>query len=157
MARHFPGFRTITKTSLAQGRYLARMTTTRYLYYLLAIVLAVTVALIVIAGVQEVSERIREVGILLAMGAGYSYIVSLYVVKLLVLALLASTTGFFIGSGLSKLLLVDVLTSNTRPIGVLWGQMPSTIALTCVVAIAAEAIPMIKLIRMNPNSILVEE
>jgi len=157
MARCFPDFRTITKTNLAQGRYLARMTTTRYLYYLLGIVLAVTVALIVVAGVQEVSERIREVGILLAMGAGYSYIVSLYIVKLFALALLASTAGFFIGSGLSKLLLVDVLTSNTRPIGILWNQMPSTVGLTCAVAIAAEVIPMIKLVRMDPNAILVEE
>jgi len=157
MARRFPGFRTIAKTNLAQGRYLARMTTTRYLYYLLGIVLAVTVALIVVAGVQEVSERIREVGILLAMGAGYSYIVSLYIVKLLVLALLASTAGFFIGSGLSKLLLVDVLTSNTRPISILWNQMPSTVVLTCAVAISAEVIPMIKLVRMDPNAILVEE
>lgn len=157
MSRFFPGFRTITKTNLAQGRYLARMTTTRYLYYLLGIVLAVTVALIVVAGVQEVSERIREVGILLAMGAGYSYIVSLYIVKLFALALMASTAGFFIGSGLSKLLLVDVLTSNTRPIGILWNQMPSTMVLTCAVAVAAEVIPMIKLVRMDPNAILVEE
>ena len=157
MSKHFSGFHTITKTNLAQGRYLARMTTTRYLYYLLSIVLAVTVALIVVAGVQEVSERIREVGILLAMGAGYCYIVSLYMVKLLVLAFLASTAGFFIGSGLSKLLLIDVLASNTRPVAVLWGQMPSTVILTCAVAIAAEAIPMIKLIRMDPNAILVEE
>jgi len=157
MSKRVPGFRTIVKTNLAQGRYLARMTTTRYLYYLLGIVLAVTVSMIVVSGVQEVSERVREAGILLAMGAGYIYIVSLYVVKILAMALLASTVGFLVGSGLSKLLLFDVLASNTRPIGVLWSQMPSAILLTCGVATAAEIIPMIKLVRTDPNAILVEE
>jgi len=69
MAKTLPGFKHISQTDIAQGRYLARVTTSRSLYYLLGIVLVVTISLIAITGLQEVSERRREVGILVSMGA----------------------------------------------------------------------------------------
>ena len=153
----FPDFRIITRTRIAQGRYLARMTTDRYLAYLLGIVLCITVVIIVVTGFQEVSERKREVGILLAMGVGYTYIIGLHLLKLLAIALLASVTGFFIGSYLSRSLLAAVLVANTRPVAVVWDQLPSVMGLTCLVAFLAELLPMAKLVRMDPNAILIEE
>ena len=101
--------------------------------------------------------RAAEVGILLAMGANYVYIVGLYVAKLLAIAAAAAVTGFLIGSGLSRRLLAPVLVTNTRPVDILWGQLPGVIALTCLVALAAEVLPMAKLVRMDPNAILIEE
>jgi len=133
------------------------MTTDRYLAYLLGIVLCITVVIIVVTGFQEVSERKREVGILLAMGVGYTYIIGLHLLKLLAIALLASVTGFFIGSYLSRSLLAAVLVANTRPVAVVWDQLPSVMGLTCLVAFLAELLPMAKLVRMDPNAILIEE
>ncbi len=156
-AKLFPDFKIITKTKIAQGRYMARMTTRRYLGYLLAIVLCITVVMIAVTGLQEVSERRREVGIFLAMGASYFYIVALYLAKLLAIALAASGAGFLIGSFLSSWLLAPVLVTQTRSVTILWQQFPEVAILTCAVALLAELIPIAKLIRMNPNAILVEE
>ena len=156
-ARLFPGYAMTTRTRIAQGRYLARMTTSRYLYYLLALVLCVVVILVVVTGLQEVSERTHEVGVLLAMGAGYVYVIGLYVVKLLGISLLASVCGFAVGSWVSRGLLSDVLIANTRPVTVIWGQLPVVAGLTCAVVAAAAVVPMLKLVRMDPNTVLTEE
>jgi ABC-type lipoprotein release transport system permease subunit len=152
-----PGFIHITKTDIARGRYMARMTTAKYLYYLLAIVLAVTVLVIVITGIQEVSERTREAGILIAMGTGYVYIVGLYMVKMLILALLASAGGFLIGSKLAVVLTSPFLVVKTARVTVLWSDLPHVVVLTCLVALGAEIVPMMKLLRLDPNAILMEE
>ena len=80
-----------------------------------------------------------------------------YLLKLLAIALAASVAGFFIGSFLSRWLLSPVLTANTRPITIIWGQLPQVMALTCLVAAVAELLPMFKLVRMDPNAILIEE
>ena len=157
MAKLAPGFKVITRMDIARGRDLARRTTSSYLRYLLGLVLCITVVIIAVTGFQEVSERKREVGILLAMGANYFYIVALYVAKLVVIAMAAAVTGFLIGSVLSRRLLTDVLVANTRPVAIIWGQLPGVLALTCLVALAAEVLPMIKLMRMDPNAILIEE
>lgn len=156
-ARLFPDFRMTTRTRIAQGRYLARMTTSRYLYYLLALVLCIAVIMVIVTGLQEVSERTHEVGIMLAMGAGYVYVIGLYVVKLLAIALLASVCGFAVGSWVSQGLLSDVLMANTRPVTVVWGRLPVVAGLTCAVAAAAAAVPMLKLVRMDPNAVLTKE
>ena len=153
----FPDFKIITKTSIARARYLARMTTNRYLYYLLAIVLCITVVIIVITGLQEVSERTRELGILLAMGTNYLYIMGLYLAKLLAIALLAALGGFVVGSYLSQWLLDPLLVVNTRRVAILWPQLPGVMGLTCLVAFLAQTIPMIKLTRIDPNTVLIEE
>jgi len=156
-ARLFPDFKIITKTRIAQGRHLARMTTQRYLRYLLAVVLCITVVMIAVTGLQEVSERRREVGVLLAMGASYLYIVGLYMAKLIGIALVASVAGFFVGSSLSSWLLAPVLVTQTRPVTIVWQQLPEVLALTCGVVFLAELLPMAKLVRMDPNAILMEE
>jgi len=153
----FPDYTMTTRTRIAQGRYLARMTTSRYLYYLLALVLCVVVIMVVVTGLQEVSERMHEVGILLAMGAGYVYVIGLYVVKLVAISLGASICGFVIGSWVSRSLLSDVLVSNTLPVTIIWEQLPMVAGLTCIVAVLAAGVPMLKLVRMDPNTVLTEE
>ena len=157
MGELFPELKVITRMSIARGRDLARSTTRWYLQYLLVLVSCTTIVVIAVTGLQEVSERRREVGILLAMGANYAYIIGLYVVKLIVLALLAAVAGFSIGSHLSLWLLTPVLVAHTRPVAMIWGQLPSCVGLTCLVALLAATMPMGKLVRMDPNAILMEE
>ena len=157
MEEFFPDYQIVTQLRIAQGRYLARMTTNRYLFYLLAIVFWITVIVIAMTGFQEVSERRREVGILLAMGARYPYIAGLYIVKLLILAVAAASAGFLIGSMLSQELLSPILTSNTRPITFIWDQCPKVLGLACLAVAIAAVLPIVKLVRVDPNVILTEE
>ncbi len=157
MARLFPGYKAISKLRIAQGRSLARVTTSRYLYCLLAMVTCITVIVITVTGLQEVAERRQETGILLAMGAGYPYIVGLYVFKMLALAAVAALLGFAGGSSLAKSLLSPVLVVHTKAMGVVWAQFPGVLGLTVLVAVAAAVFPMLKLVRTDPNLVLTEE
>ena len=156
LAEMFPEFRQISRMDIAQGRYLARKTTQEYLYYLLGIVGAVTVVVIAVTGLQEVGDRRHETGILIAMGVSHMYVVCLYLVKTLALALTASLVGFLLGSALAVHFTTPVFVVNTRSVSILWEQLPSVIGLTCAVAVLAEVAPIIKLLRLDPNTILVE-
>ncbi|HUT24288.1 MAG TPA: ABC transporter permease [Sumerlaeia bacterium] len=151
-----PGFKHISRSAIAEGRYLARRTTQRSLYYLLGIALVVAVLIIVVTGLQEVAERRGEVAILLAMGTDYVHIVGLFAGKMLILAAAAALTGFIAGSNLAVWLTSPFLAVNTAVVQVLWGHLPSVVAVTCLIALLAEAIPMIQLLRMDPNAALTE-
>ena len=157
LAEIFPGFRLIGRMDIAQGRHLARLTTQKSLYYLVGIVAAATVIVIAVTGLQEVSARRHETGIMIAMGVSHTYIVCLYLVKTLVLALTASVVGFVLGSGLAVHFTAPFLVVNTQPVTFLWQQLPTIVALTCVVAFVAEIIPVIKLLSLDPNTILAEQ
>ncbi len=156
LARVMPDFKQITKMDIARGRWLARMTTSRYLYYLLGLVFLITVIIIIITGLQEVTERRQEFGIMISMGADMPYIAGLYIVKLGIISLLASAAGFIAGSMLSVVLTSPFLVFNTRPVSIVWSQLPQVMLITCAVAVAAEIIPMIKLMRFDPNEIINE-
>lgn len=157
LAEALPGFKHISIMPIARGRYLARETTSKTLYYVLGIVLGATVLIIAIAGMQEVTERRREVGILVAMGAGLPYIVGLYLVKICALAAAAAVTGFLIGSELAVHMTATFLVTQTRTVRILWGDLPSVALLSVAVALAAMLLPMIQLIRTDPSKTLVEE
>ena len=142
---------------IAQGRYLARITTRKSLYYLLGIVAAATVVVITVTGLQEVGDRRHETGIMIAMGVSHTYIVCLYLVKTLVLALTSAVAGFLLGSALAVHFTAPFLIVNTRPVAILWQQLPVVAGLTCAVAIVAEMIPIVKLLSLDPNTILAEQ
>ncbi len=151
-----PGFRHISIMPIARGRYLARETTAKTLHYVLGICLAATILIIAITGMQEVTERRREVGILVAMGAGMPYIAGLYLAKILALAVAAAVTGFVIGSELAVRMTAPFLVTQTRAVRILWEDLPSVVALSAAVALVAMLLPMVQLLRMDPNRTLVE-
>ncbi|MBC8872997.1 MAG: ABC transporter permease [Planctomycetes bacterium] len=157
LAEMSPGFRQISRMDIAQGRHFARITTQKSLYYLLGIVAAATVIVIAVTGLQEVSDRRHETGIMISMGVSHTYIVCLYLVKTLALALTSSVLGFLLGSALAVRFTAPFLVVNTRPVAVLWDQLPAAMALTCAVALVAEIIPIIRLLRLDPNTILAEQ
>jgi hypothetical protein len=41
--------------------------------------------------------------------------------------------------------------------GLVWAQFPGVLGLTALVAVAATALPMLKLVRTDPNLVLTEE
>lgn len=152
-----PGFKHVSIMPIARGRYLARETTANTLYCVLGIVLAATILIIAITGMQEVTERRREVGILVAMGAGLPYVAALFLVKILALAAAAAVTGFIIGSELAVRMTTPFLVTQTRAVRILWDDLPSVVALSIAVALVAMLLPMFQLLRMDPNSTLTEE
>jgi len=152
-----PEMKLITKTDLIQGRALARQTTDRTLYYLLGLILIVTILIIIISGAQEVAERRKETGILIAMGTGRSYILSLYFIKIGILALLSSVTGFIIGSALAVYWTSVFLVTETAEVAYQWADLPKISLLTLLTSLAAESIPLFSLFRSDPSSILMEE
>ena len=152
-----PGMKLITKTGLIQGRALARLTTDRTLYYLLGLILIVTIMIIIISGAQEVAERRKETGILTAMGAGYGYILSLYLIKIGLLALSASVAGFIAGSTLAVYWTSGFLVTETMEVAYQWADLPKICFVTLITALMAESIPLISLVRSDPSRILMEE
>jgi predicted lysophospholipase L1 biosynthesis ABC-type transport system permease subunit len=152
-----PDLRQISRMDIAQGRYLARLTTQKMLYYLLAIVAVTTVVVVAVTGLQEVHERRHETGIMIAMGVSQAYVVSLYLAKTLLLALAASVVGFLLGSWLAVRLTEPFLVVHTAQVAVLWEHLPTAMGLTGAVALLAESLPMVKLLSLDPNNILSEQ
>lgn len=152
-----PGLKLIPKTDLIQGRALARLTTDRTLYYLLGLVLFVTILIIIISGAQEVAEREKETGILTAMGAGQAYVLSLYLIKIGILAFLASIAGFIAGSALAVYWTSGFLVTETAEVAYQWADLPKIGLITLLTALVAESIPLISLVRSDPSRILMEE
>jgi|GEM_PF-1057532 len=157
LSRVLPGFQQINVESIARGRYYARQMNEKYQYCLLSLVATITVLIVVMTGFQEVAERRYETGILVAQGAGYLYLIGLYLFKTWILALLAAGTGFLIGGLASILLTNPFLATQTREVTLLWENLPRTMAMIVFVATIAEFIPMIRLVRMDPCLIVMEE
>ncbi|MBL8024790.1 MAG: FtsX-like permease family protein [Fibrobacteres bacterium] len=152
-----PEMTMVAKSNLIQGRALARQTTDKTLYYLLGLILVVTLMIIVISGSQEIAERRKETGILASMGAGYGYILSLYLIKIGILSLLASFSGFLLGSALAVHWTSGFLVTETAAVSFQWADFPLIAAVTLVTALVAESVPLLGLLRSAPSDILMEE
>ena len=60
-------------------------------------------------------------------------------------------------SALAVHLTEPFLVVNTRPVAILWEQLPAAVGLTCAVAVVAEIVPIVKLLSLDPNTILTEQ
>jgi len=154
LEEYTPALRHISKMDIATGRYTARLTTEKSLFYLLALVFSVTVLVIVVTGLQEVTERRRELGIFIALGATTGYVVLLYLGKMLIIAVAAALAGFYAGSELAVGFTSQFLVSNTQPVSILYERLPVVLLLTCAAALGAMLPPIIQLVRTDPNQTL---
>ncbi len=150
-------FQVIPLMNLLNARALARMTTSRYLGYLLTVILAVTGLLIATVAWMEINERRHELAILMAMGAGHLFVVLFFLAKLALLALVATLLGFLLGSFGSVHWLSHVLVTHTQPVTVLWSDFPRILALVLALVGLAAIVPTIHLSRLDPTRILAEE
>ena len=157
LAKVMPGFRHISKMDIAKGRYLGRLTTSSFLGSLLIVLVIVAILAIVIAGLQEVTESRFEVSIMAAMGADYSYVVGLFLAKVLLIAGTGTFLGFVIGGNVSVQLTSEALVFNTQPVDVQWNKLPWVMVWAIGIASIAELLPLLKLARLDPGSTLMEE
>lgn len=152
-----PDYTQYNLSAIATGRYQARHVTDRYQYYLLAIVGIITLLIVMITGFQEVAERRYETGILIAQGTGYCKLISLYLMKTLIFLALATTIGFIAGGWVSVWLTKPILATQTRQVDIIWQNIWPTLGIVSAVGLAAQVLPMIKLVRMDPCAIVMEE
>ena len=153
----FPEVKQVNIASIAEGRYHARKMTEKYLYYLLISVALIMVMVLVISGIQEVQERKYETGIFIAHGMGYLYIIFLYLLKTLFIAIAAGISGFIIGGYASVFLTTPFLVTNTQNVSILWSNLPMTVGIVVIISIIGELIPIIKLLSIDPCVILMED
>ncbi len=85
--------------------------------FLLAAILAASLAWAVFSGVAN--ERVREVGLMRAIGAKESHVVKLFLLEVLIVGALGSVAGVVVGTGLSVLLprAFDVLRGASAGLG----------------------------------------
>ena len=152
-----PNMQQVSEMNKLQTRFNARKTTKKTLNYLLGLFLVITITIVSITGFQEIHERKEETGLLLAMGVSYSYIIALYILKALILSLIAGLIGFVLGSWLSVYLTAPFLITNSQPVTFIWADMPRIIGLIMGVTLLAEILPILKLLKMDPSIILTEE
>ena len=157
LRQKFPEVKQVNIASIAEGRYHARKMTEKYLYYLLISVAVIMVMVLVISGIQEVQERRYETGIFIAHGMGYSYIISLYLLKTVFIAAAAGIAGFIIGGNASVFLTTPFLVTNTQHVSIIWNNLPITVGFVVAISIIGELIPIIKLLRIDPCVILMED
>ncbi len=157
LAERHADLQVVPLMNLLNARALARMTTSRFLHYLLLAVMAVSVLLLSAVGWMEIHERRHELAILMAMGAGYGFVVGFFLAKLGLLALTAALAGFLLGSCASVHWLASVLVTHTQAVTVTWSDLPGTLALVLVLVGLAAIVPLACLARLDPTRILAEE
>ncbi len=149
--------RVVPLMSMLESRAMSRVTTSRYLEYLLLAVLLVSGLLMAAIGWMEVNERRYELAILMAMGSSYRFLFLLFLGKMLLLAAVASLSGFLLGSFLYIHWLSPVLVVHTQPVSMVWSTLPPIFLLTLGWAGVAAVVPLIHLMRLDPTRILAEE
>ncbi len=152
-----PNLQQIIKMPIAKGRDKARQSTNKTLINLFYIISLITIIVISVTGLYEVHERRREIGIMLSMGTSYLKIIAVFLIRILLLAIIASIIGFFIGSFLSIWITSSFLETNTQNISIIWSDFPTALGLTSLFAIIAQLIPVIKMLSLDPVRILVED
>ena len=153
----FPHYRQYNIDSIAQGRYYARRMTTGYLGCLSVVIMLIAILVVALCGFQDVNDRKYETGVLISMGVGYGYISSLYIVKILLLSLLASVAGYGIGAYLSVGLTTPFLVTNTHHVAISWVNLPTTVLAGMGVALLGQLLPIARLFKLDPHTILAED
>jgi ABC-type antimicrobial peptide transport system permease subunit len=75
-------------------------------------------------------------------------------IKILIISLFASTVGYVVGAHLSVWLNTSFLITNTQQVAIDWNPLPATVLASMGVALLGQLLPIIKLLGMDPQTIL---
>jgi len=120
-----------------------------------------TLAVIILLGgagianymVANVTERTREIGTLMAMGAGRRVILRLFLWKALMIGLVGGVCGSILGSAVAMIFGPSIAGAGVLPMP--WLCLGAT-ALGALVALAASYLPALKAAKMDPSTALRE-
>jgi putative ABC transport system permease protein len=102
----------------------------------------------------NVYERRREIGIIMAMGAGPAWIVKVFLMKALVIGFIGGIIGYVIGTGLAVI-------SGPKLAGIPVLPMPMlglfALAIAVTISLGASILPVIKATKIDPFVIMQEE
>jgi putative ABC transport system permease protein len=124
--------------------------TVRFSMFLSSIILIAGSAGIMNTMLASVQERIREIGILMSLGADNVHLYKLFFIESLILGLIGGTLGCIIG--LVSVLFISPLLTNTS---IIFWQIPIpiiplSIALSCAVSISASLYPSWRASKIDP-------
>jgi len=101
----------------------------------------------------NVFERRREIGTLMALGAGSSLILRMFMLKALLLGLAGGISGFLLGTVLAVVLGPRIAQIPVLPMPML---MIWAIGLSAAIALAASYLPARRAARLDPSTTLQE-
>jgi len=103
--------------------------------------------------VANVEERTREIGILMAMGAGRTVILKIFLLKALAIGLVGGVSGSILGSAVAMIFGLSIAGSAVFPLP--WLCVGATV-LGAAVALIASFLPALNASKMDPSSALRE-
>jgi putative ABC transport system permease protein len=138
----------IVDTQIRTNRMMAKLS-----MIFLAIIVLVGGASIANYMYANVFERRREIGTLMALGAGSSLILRMFMLKALLLGLAGGISGFLLGTVLAVVLGPRIAQIPVLPMPML---LVWAIGLSAVIALAASYLPARRAARLDPSTTLQE-
>ena len=138
LREYFPNAKVLTITQVVDTQVAVNRLMTRLSYLFFAILLVVGVASIAGTMFANVSERRREIGTLMALGATPSLVARLFLGKALLIGLAGGVLGYMIGTALAVCLGPSWAGVAVRPVASLAGI---SILLAATVALVSSYLP----------------
>jgi putative ABC transport system permease protein len=149
-----PDAKVVTISQIVSTQIRANTVMKRISLIMLVVILVVGGASIANYMFANVYERRREIGIYMALGAGSSWILRIFLLKALIIGLAGGVFGYVLGSVLAVVL-------GPRIAGVLVYPLPMyalySVVISTVIAFAASAIPAINATKVDPSLIMKED
>lgn len=151
--RLLPDAKVVTVTQVVDAQVNTNQMMSRLSMIFIVIMVLVGGASIANYMYANVFERRREIGTLMAMGAGSSVIVKIFLLKALLLGLAGGIGGYVLGTGLAVLLGPRIARIPVLPMPIL---VVYAITLSAAVALLASYLPARRAARLDPCSTLQE-
>ena len=151
--RLLPDAKVVTVTQVVDAQVNTNRMMSRLSMIFIVIIVLVGGASIANYMYANVFERRREIGTLMAMGAGSSVIVKIFLLKALLLGLAGGIGGYVLGTGLAVLLGPRIARIPVLPMPIL---VVYAITLSAAVALLASYLPARRAARLDPCSTLQE-
>lgn len=142
-----PEARVVTITQVVQTQQNVNQLMERLSLIFLAVLLAVGGAAMASALYANVSERRKEIGTLMALGAAPGVVLRLFVGKALVLGLVGGIGGFLVGTGAAWVLGPYLANVTIRPLPALGGL---AVGIAVVVTLLASLLPAWRASKLDP-------
>lgn len=148
-----PEAKVVTILQVVETQLKTNQTMHRLSLLFLAVIILIGGASIANDMYSNVSERKREIGTLIALGATSKTILRLFLMKAAILGLLGGTIGFLVGETLA--IFLGPLFAKV-PVLPEWYLLPLSIGLSLFVTLAASYLPAKKASQLDPSTIMQE-
>lgn len=157
LSQVLPDAKVVMNQTIAVARERQRMMVEKYIVFILTFVVFVCAVWIAALAIINARERQRETGILRAVGYGIGKIAALFLGKAVLLGLLGSVFGFFIGTGLASLIGPEIFQVTANTIKPVYSLLIWSLFVAPVFTAISTLIPALLAVTRDPALILMEE